>query len=50
MKQEEFKKWLENKYVDTPTTVANRISNCKNVEKYYGDLEIAYRKDKCNWL
>mgnify|MGYP000930396019 FL=1 len=48
MKQEEFKKWLENKYVDTPTTVANRISNCKNVEKYYGDLEIAYRKDKCN--
>lgn len=48
MKQEEFKKWLEDKYVDTPSTVANRVSNCKNVEKYYGDLESAYKKEKCN--
>jgi len=50
MKQEEFRKWLDAKYVDTPPTVANRISNCKNVEKYYGDLENAYKKDKCNGI
>lgn len=47
MKQEDFKTWLENKYIDTPTTVRNRITNCKNVEKYYGDLDSAYHKDKC---
>jgi hypothetical protein len=33
MKQKEFKAWLENKYVDTPATTANRISNCKNIER-----------------
>lgn len=48
MKQQEFKEWLENKYVDSPRTVTNRISNCKNIEKYYGNLDDAYEKDKCN--
>lgn len=38
MRTSEFKTWLEEKYPETPTTVSNRISNCKNIEKYYGDL------------
>jgi hypothetical protein len=37
MKEQEFKKWLSQKYVNN-STVANRFSNCKNVENVYGDL------------
>jgi len=47
MKKEQFRKWLEEKYFDSLTTVANRLANCSNVEKYYGDLEDSYEKDKC---
>lgn len=50
MKLDGFKKWLEEKYPETPTTVSNRIANCKNVEKYYGDLDEVYRKNMCESL
>jgi len=48
MKINEFKDWLNEKYQDSPTTVANRISNCKNIEKYYGDLDIFCYSDEYN--
>ncbi|MCW3786866.1 hypothetical protein [Plebeiibacterium sediminum] len=50
MKKEEFKKWLEYKYPDSPTTVGNRISNCLNVEKFYNDLDIHIKKDNCKTI
>lgn len=50
MKQKEFKSWLEKKYLDSPTTVSNRLSNCKNIEKFYGDLDEVYEKDECNLI
>lgn len=49
MKTEEFKAWLEAKY-DDKFTVSSRISNCKRVEKYYGELDVQYRKDQCKSL
>jgi len=47
MRINEFRLWLMGKYFDSKTTVQNRISNCKNVEYYYGDLDSHYEKDKC---
>ncbi len=47
MRTEEFKDWLQIKFPDSKTTVDNRISNCNNVEKYYGDLDVHFSKDKC---
>jgi len=48
MRKDEFKEWLQIKFPDTKTTVNNRISNCKNVEKYYGDLDTHFTKNKCS--
>lgn len=49
MKEQEFKKWLlEKKYEES--ACRNRISNCKNVEKYYLDLDEQYSKDRCENL
>jgi len=48
MRKDEFKEWLQIKFPDTITTVNNRISNCKNVEKYYGDLDTHFTKNKCS--
>lgn len=50
MNEQDFKNWLEKRYLDSSTTVANRISNCRNVEKYYGDLKNAYKRDKCAYI
>lgn len=47
MRLEEFKEWLQDKYIGVPTTVNNRISNCKLVEKYYTDLDLHFTTDKC---
>jgi len=47
MRTEEFREWLQIKFPDTKTTVDNRISNCNNVEKYYGDLDTHLSNDKC---
>lgn len=46
MKEKEFKKWLSQKYVNN-STVANRLSNCKNVENVYGNLDVHFEKDEC---
>jgi hypothetical protein len=35
-----FRDWLKRRY--RPKVVESRISNCKRVEKYYGDLDIKY--------
>ena len=49
MKKDEFKDWLQQiKFPDSKTTVNNRISNCKNVEKYYGDLDTHFIQDRCS--
>jgi len=49
MKVEQFKEWLELKYTDK-FTVSSRISNCKRIEQYYGDLDVKFRKDQCKSL
>lgn len=46
MKIEEFRKWLESSGRERKT-IQNRISNCKNVENYEGDLDAHYSQDKC---
>lgn len=44
MNAEKFKSWLE--FKDKPlTTIQNRISNCRNVENYEGDLDQHFIKD-----
>jgi hypothetical protein len=44
MNTEKFKDWLE--FNGKPlNTIQNRISNCRNVEKYEGDLDQHYIKD-----
>lgn len=50
MKIKEFTEWLNLTYPESPTTVKNRLSNCKNVEKHYGDLEKHFQKDHLNGL
>lgn len=50
MKTEEFKQWLTPKYPDSKGTVSSRLSNCRNVEKHYGDLDILYSRNKCSQL
>lgn len=47
MQTDDFKKWLEQKYPEENKTVNSRISNCKKVEKYYGNLDEKYDVDKC---
>lgn len=46
----EFKEFLMQKYEHSPTTINNRLSNCANIEKHYGDLDLLYAKDKCAQL
>lgn len=50
MRIEEFKEWLAEIYPETPSTVSNRISNCKKVENYHGDLDKHYEQNGCNAL
>ncbi|MCC7520624.1 MAG: DUF91 domain-containing protein [Flavobacteriaceae bacterium] len=45
MKLEEFKSWLFKENGNDPKTVQSRISNCKTVENYEGDLEKHFIKD-----
>ena len=44
MNTDKFKTWLEDKEY-TPGTIQNRISNCRNVENYEGDLDEHFIKD-----
>jgi len=48
MREQEFKNWLRNKYEENVCNA--RIANCKNIEKYYLDLDKQYSKDKCESL
>lgn len=51
MKENEFKKWLHViKYPDSPQTATTRFANWNTIEKYYGDLSVFYKKDRCNAL
>lgn len=50
MRIEEFKEWLTEIYPETPSTVSNRISNCKKVENYHGDLDKHYEQNGCKTL
>ena len=50
MQTEQFKTWLTERYPTSETTVNNRLANCKNVERYYGDLDEHYQRDKCNTI
>jgi hypothetical protein len=44
MREEQFRAWLAQKF--DPTVAAGRFSNCRSVERYYGDLDIAYETDR----
>lgn len=44
MNSEKFEIWLMD--IRKENTVQNRLSNCKKVEKYEGDLDLHYEKDK----
>lgn len=44
MDTDKFKEWLEKKEY-TFSTIQNRISNCRNVENYEGDLDEHFQKD-----
>ncbi len=44
MNTDKFKEWLEQKEY-TLNTIQNRISNCRNVESYEGDLDEHFQKD-----
>ena len=50
MKTDEFKSWLQAKYPDYPQTASARFANRNTIEKYYGDLDAFYKKDRCNAL
>ncbi|GHV10325.1 hypothetical protein FACS1894162_3810 [Bacteroidia bacterium] len=45
MKEKAFKEWLGHRFLST--VVNSRIANCKNVEKYYNDLDTHFEKDRC---
>lgn len=45
MDSEKFRNWLELETLEKKT-IQNRISNCRNVEKYEGDLDNHFIKDK----
>ncbi|KAA6311939.1 hypothetical protein EZS27_037035 [termite gut metagenome] len=47
--ENEFKKWLK-KCRYSAKTVGNKISNCRNVEKSYDDLDAHYEKDECKTI
>jgi hypothetical protein len=43
-----FQAWLERRY--KPRVVGSRLSNCKRVEKHYGDLDVEYNVDRLTTL
>jgi hypothetical protein len=45
MNEGAYRAWLDQKY-DNPLVKAARISNCRTVEKNYGDLDTQYDADK----
>lgn len=49
MKEKKFRQWFASTGVGEKT-VQNRVSNCKNVEKYEGDLDLHFNFDQCKSL
>lgn len=47
MKTEEFINWMKEVCDFNNRTINNRISNCKKVEEYYGDLDDNFKNDEC---
>jgi len=50
MQTEQFRLWLRANKTYPETTISTRISNCKNVEKYYGDLDKIIAECGEEWL
>ena len=50
MKTEEFREYLKIKFHNSPSAVNSTITNCRRVEKYQGDIDEHYLKDKCKEL
>ena len=56
MKESEFRDYLRSLHRHDrgrrfqESTVQNRVSNCKNVERYEGDLDQHFDKDQCRNL
>jgi hypothetical protein len=44
MREEPFREWLAQKF--DPTVAGARFSNCRTIEKYYGDLDASYDNDR----
>ncbi|OAV74855.1 hypothetical protein Barb7_01587 [Bacteroidales bacterium Barb7] len=44
--KEGFREWLEKKF--SKKVAGSRFTNCKRVEKFYGNLEVYFQKDKCS--
>lgn len=44
MQELEFKQWLELRS-DNQASIGSRLSNCRTVEKFYGDLDELFEKD-----
>lgn len=50
MKSEEFRVWLREVKMMTSSTVNSRVKNCEVVERYEGNLDTLFSKDKLSGL
>lgn len=50
MQSNKFYNWLINERKLRPNTARSRISNCERICRYCGDIDINYKKDKCQSL
>lgn len=46
MNKESFRKYLKIAKGYPESTISNRIANCGNIERYYGDLDIIYQENQ----
>lgn len=45
MKKKSFEDWLKNIKNYDKNTISSRVSSCKRIENFYGDLDSKYKKD-----
>lgn len=50
MQSERFLEWLMAFKKHQENTAKSRVSNCERICRYYGDIDIQYKKDKCSYL
>src|SRR6056297_3072781 len=50
MDSKSFSKWMKVIKNSSANTINARVSNCLRIEKYYGDLDEMFLKDKCEKL